>query len=162
MRAVLQRVSSASVTVGEETVGRCGKGLLILLGVEKGDGEEAAGRLAAKIAGLRVFEDEKGKMNLPPVAVGAEFLVISNFTLCADCRRGNRPDFFSAEAPEEARRLYEYFTARLSALSGCPTSCGRFGADMKVALVNDGPVTLVIDSDRLNAPKNTSDGGEKR
>ncbi|MBQ7125405.1 MAG: D-tyrosyl-tRNA(Tyr) deacylase [Clostridia bacterium] len=153
MRAVIQRVLSASVEVDGEIVGSCGRGLLILLGVKKGDCEEDAELLAAKLSKLRIFEDENGKMNLSPTDIGGELLVISNFTLCADCRRGNRPDFFEAEAPAEAKRLYEFFTERIKALSGLKTENGIFGADMKVSLENDGPVTIVIDSEELKKPK---------
>ena len=153
MRAVLQRVREAAVTVGGETVGACGVGFLILLGVEKGDTERDAERLAAKIARLRVFDDENGKMNLSLTDVGGSMLVVSNFTLCADCRHGNRPDYFGAEAPKRAERLYEYFTDRVAALSGRPVGTGRFGADMELRLVNDGPVTITLESAALARPK---------
>ena len=146
MRAVVQRVSGASVAVSGETVGKCGRGFLILLGVAKGDTEADADVLAAKLSKLRVFEDGNGKMNLSLSDIGGELLIISNFTLYADCRHGNRPDFLMAQAPAEANRLYEYFTDRMKTLSGCPTETGVFGADMKVSIENDGPVTLVIDS----------------
>lgn len=149
MRAVIQRVKRAAVTVEGQTVGSCGQGFLILLGVRKGDAESDADLLAAKIAKLRVFCDGNGKMNLALGDVGGELLVISNFTLCANCRHGNRPDYFDAEAPDRAKALYEYFTARLSDLSGCQTETGEFGADMEVSLVNDGPVTIVIDSEEF-------------
>ena len=149
MRAVVQRVSGASVAVSGETVGKCGRGFLILLGVAKGDTEADADVLAAKLSKLRVFEDGNGKMNLSLSDIGGELLIISNFTLYADCRHGNRPDFLMAEAPAEANRLYEYFTDRMKTLSGCPTETGVFGADMKVSIENDGPVTLVIDSPEL-------------
>ena len=151
MRAVVQRVSGASVAVSGETVGKCGRGFLILLGVAKGDTEADADVLAAKLSKLRVFEDGNGKMNLSLSDIGGELLIISNFTLYADCRHGNRPDFLMAEAPAEANRLYEYFTDRMKTLSGCPTETGVFGADMKVESVNDGPLTLVVDTDQLNA-----------
>lgn len=153
MRAVVQRVSGASVAVSGETVGKCGRGFLILLGVAKGDTEADADVLAAKLSKLRVFEDGNGKMNLSLSDIGGELLIISNFTLYADCRHGNRPDFLMAEAPAEANRLYEYFTDRMKTLSGCPTETGVFGADMKVSIENDGPVTLVIDSPELKKKK---------
>ena len=153
MRAVVQRVSGASVAVSGETVGKCGRGFLILLGVAKGDTEADADVLAAKPSKLRVFEDGNGKMNLSLSDIGGELLIISNFTLYADCRHGNRPDFLMAEAPAEANRLYEYFTDRMKTLSGCPTETGVFGADMKVSIENDGPVTLVIDSPELMKKK---------
>lgn len=153
MRAVVQRVSGASVAVFGETVGKCGRGFLILLGVAKGDTEADADVLAAKLSKLRVFEDGNGKMNLSLSDIGGELLIISNFTLYADCRHGNRPDFLMAEAPAEANRLYEYFTDRMKILSGCPTETGVFGADMKVSIENDGPVTLVIDSPELMKKK---------
>ena len=153
MRAVVQRVSGASVAVSGETVGKCGRGFLILLGVAKGDTEADADVLAAKLSKLRVFEDGNGKMNLSLSDIGGELLIISNFTLYADCRHGNRPDFLMAEAPAEANRLYEYFTDKMKTLSGCPTETGVFGADMKVSIENDGPVTLVIDSPELMKKK---------
>ena len=153
MRAVVQRVSGASVAVSGETVGKCGRGFLILLGVAKGDTEADVDVLAAKLSKLRVFEDGNGKMNLSLSDIGGELLIISNFTLYADCRHGNRPDFLMAEAPAEANRLYEYFTDRMKTLSGCPTETGVFGADMKVSIENDGPVTLVIDSPELMKKK---------
>ena len=153
MRAVVQRVSGASVAVSGETVGKCGRGFLILLGVAKGDTEADADVLAAKLSKLRVFEDGNGKMNLSLSDIGGELLIISNFTLYADCRHGNRPDFLMAEAPAGANRLYEYFTDRMKTLSGCPTETGVFGADMKVSIENDGPVTLVIDSPELMKKK---------
>lgn len=153
MRAVVQRVSGASVAVSGETVGKCGRGFLILLGVAKGDTEADADVLAAKLSKLRVFEDGNGKMNLSLSDIGGGLLIISNFTLYADCRHGNRPDFLMAEAPAEANRLYEYFTDRMKTLSGCPTETGVFGADMKVSIENDGPVTLVIDSPELMKKK---------
>ena len=119
----------------------------------KGDTEADADVLAAKLSKLRVFEDGNGKMNPSLSDIGGELLIISNFTLYADCRHGNRPDFLMAEAPAEANRLYEYFTDRMKTLSGCPTETGVFGADMKVSIENDGPVTLVIDSPELMKKK---------
>lgn len=137
----------------ERLSGNAEEGFLILLGVAKGDTEADADVLAAKLSKLRVFEDGNGKMNLSLSDIGGELLIISNFTLYADCRHGNRPDFLMAEAPAEANRLYEYFTDRMKTLSGCPTETGVFGADMKVSIENDGPVTLVIDSPELMKKK---------
>ncbi len=146
MKAVLQRVLRAKVDVDGKTAGECEKGFLILLGVAKGDDEEDADVIVSKISKLRVFEDENGKMNLSVKDISGEFLIISNFTLCADCRHGNRPDFFGAEVPSRARELYEYFIEKMKSESGCKTENGIFGADMKVSIENDGPVTIVIDS----------------
>ncbi|HJC65954.1 MAG: D-tyrosyl-tRNA(Tyr) deacylase [Lachnospiraceae bacterium] len=148
MRAVVQRVLSAGVTVEGETIGRIGKGFMILLGVSGEDTEETAGRMADKICRLRIFEDENGKTNLSLGDVGGELLVVSQFTLYADCRKGNRPSFIKAGEPEKANRLYEYFMdccrQHVSVVER-----GRFGADMKVELVNDGPFTLMLDSQEL-------------
>lgn len=140
MRAVVQRVASASVAVDGEVVGSIGCGLLVLLGVREGDGEAEADRIAAKLAALRVFEDADGKMNLSVLDVGGDVLVVSNFTLYADARRGNRPSFVDAARPELAEPLVERVREALGAKGG------RFGARMAVELVNDGPVTLVIDT----------------
>jgi D-aminoacyl-tRNA deacylase len=140
MRAVVQRVSSASVMAGGDSVASIGRGLLVLLGVRAGDGEAEADRIAAKLEALRVFEDDAGKMNLSVRDVGGEVLVVSNFTLYGDTRKGNRPSFVKAARPEEAEPLVERVRAALGAQGG------RFGARMAVELVNDGPVTLVIDS----------------
>ncbi len=140
MRAVVQRVSSASVTVDGEVVGSIGRGLLVLLGVRDGDGEAEADKLAAKLEALRVFEDDAGKMNLSVRDVGAELLVVSNFTVYGDARKGNRPSYACAARPEVAEPLVERVRAALGAQGG------RFGARMAVELVNDGPVTLVIDA----------------
>ena len=148
MRAVVQRVLSAGVTVEGETIGRIGKGFMILLGVSGEDTEETAGRMADKICRLRIFEDENGKTNLSLGDVGGELLVVSQFTLYADCRKGNRPSFIKAGEPEKANRLYEYFMdccrQHVSVVER-----GRFGADMKVELVNNGPFTLMLDSQEL-------------
>ena len=139
MRAVVQRVSSASVAVDGETVATIGRGLVVLLGVRDGDGEADADKMAAKLQGLRVFEDDDGRMNLSVRDVGGELLVVSNFTLYGDARKGNRPGFAQAARPEAAEPLVERVRAALAAQGG------RFGARMAVELVNDGPVTLVID-----------------
>ena len=148
MRAVLTRVNSASVTIDGEVVGSIGKGFLILLGVGPQDTEKECRYLAEKALGLRVFEDENGKMNLGLDAVNGQVLVVSQFTLYGNSRRGRRPSFAEAAGPELGNRLYEQFLADCEAL-GYPPQHGRFGADMQVASVNDGPVTLVLDTDQL-------------
>lgn len=148
MRAVVQRVSEASVTIAGDMVGRIGRGLLVLVGVEQGDGHGDADWLAGKIAALRIFSDADGRMNLAVREVGGETLVVSQFTLLADTARGNRPGFTRAARPEEAVPLYEHFTSALGAAAGRPPQRGVFAADMRVALVNDGPVTIWIDSRR--------------
>lgn len=153
MRAVLQRVSEASVTIDENIIGKCGRGLMILLGVAEGDTEKEAEMLANKIIKLRIFEDENGKMNLSVGDIGGEMLIVSQFTLLADYRRGNRPDFLASAEPSRANQLYEYFVS-LMRNAGFPVGTGQFGADMKVSLINDGPVTIVMDTDVLKAPKN--------
>lgn len=145
MRAVLQRVTEAEVRVDGEVVGSIGKGFFILLGVSDEDNETVADKLADKICKLRIFEDENGKTNLSLQDVGGELLVVSQFTLYADCRKGNRPSFIGAGAPAEANRLYEYFMERCKTHVG-KVEHGTFGADMKVSLVNDGPFTLTLDS----------------
>lgn len=145
MRALLQRVSHASVTVEGEVVGRTGPGLLILICAMQGDGEAQADQLASKIAKLRIFTDEAGKMNRSVRDIGGSALVVSQFTLAADTSRGNRPGFSSAASPDEGRRLYEYFAERMAA-EGVPVETGRFGADMKVELLNNGPVTIWMES----------------
>ena len=145
MRAVVQRVSRAQVAVDGEVVGDIGRGLLVLLGVTHTDNEADADYLAGKIAGLRIFEDENGKMNLDTATVSGGILVVSQFTLYGDVRRGKRPSFDAAAAPERARQLYEYFVERIRAAGlGCQT--GRFQEMMQVELVNDGPVTILLDS----------------
>jgi D-tyrosyl-tRNA(Tyr) deacylase len=148
MRAVVQRVSRAQVAIDGEIVGEVGRGLLVLLGVTHADTEVDAGYLADKIAGLRVFEDENGKMNLDTAAVGGGILVVSQFTLYGDVRRGKRPSFDAAAKPERARQLYEYFAARIRA-AGLPCQTGRFQEMMEVELVNDGPVTILLDSAKI-------------
>jgi len=148
MRAVVQRVSEASVTVAGDVVGRIGRGLLVLLGVEEGDAAADADWLAGKIAALRIFGDGDGKMNLGVREVGGETLVVSQFTLLAETARGNRPSFVRAARPDDAVPLYERFTGALGAAVGRPPERGVFAADMRVALVNDGPVTIWIDSRR--------------
>ena len=148
MRTVVQRVTHASVKVDGQTIGEIGKGFLILLGVAEEDDEAIADKMADKICRLRIFEDENGKTNLSLADVGGEILVVSQFTLYADCKKGNRPSFVKAGNPEKANRLYEYFMKR------CETHVqtvehGQFGADMKVELLNDGPVTIMLDTDEI-------------
>lgn len=144
MRVVLQRVREASVKVDGQFVGRIGKGWLVLLGVHKGDSIEGVEWLVEKCVNLRAFADDSGKMNLSVLDVGGEMLVVSQFTLAGDCRKGRRPGFDQAAAPQDAKGLYEAFCERLAA-SGVPVERGVFQADMQVSLVNDGPVTFVID-----------------
>lgn len=148
MRAIIQRVAHASVTIDGAVHGKIGPGLLILLGVSEEDAEEDARYLADKCAGLRIFTDENDKMNLSAADIGGGLLVISQFTLYGDCRRGKRPSFVRAARPEKAILLYEAFLARCRA-SGLPVETGEFGADMKVELLNDGPVTIVMDTDEM-------------
>ena len=145
MRSVIQRVSSASVTVDGEVVGKIGSGLLVLLAVAPGDGERELDWMAGKVSRLRIFGDASGKMNLSVRDVGGQVLVVSQFTLYGDCRKGNRPSFTGSAGPALAEPLYERFIERLAA-EGLHVESGRFGAMMDVALVNDGPVTLVLDS----------------
>lgn len=144
MRALVQRVSEASVRVDGAVIGEIGAGLLILVCAMQGDDEARAAALAARIAKLRIFRDAAGKMNLSLKDTGGAALVVSQFTLAADTSRGNRPGFSAAAAPAEGERLYAHFTERMRA-EGIETATGRFGADMKVSLVNDGPVTLWLD-----------------
>ena len=145
MKALLQRVLEASVSVGDEVVGRIGPGLLVLLGVGRGDGEREVSWMADKVANLRIFEDAGGKMNRSVIDGSRSILVVSQFTLYGDARKGRRPSFAEACEPAEANPLYELFCERSRAL-GLDVQQGRFGAQMKVALVNDGPVTLILDS----------------
>lgn len=145
MRAVVQRVGRATVAVGGKTVGEIGRGILVFLGVEKGDLESDARYLLDKIVALRIFEDDNGKMNRCLTDVSGSLLVVSQFTLLGDVRKGRRPSFVDAEEPERAQQLYELFMA-LARTTGIPVSGGVFQAMMEVSLVNDGPVTFVIDS----------------
>ncbi|MGI3184504.1 D-aminoacyl-tRNA deacylase [Nioella aestuarii] len=146
MRALIQRVSEASVQVDGQIVGQTGRGLLILVCAMQGDTEAKAETLANKISKLRIFQDDAGKMNLSLAAIEGSALVVSQFTLAADTSRGNRPGFSTAAAPADGDRLYQHFAAHLASL-GIPTETGRFGADMKVSLINDGPVTIWIDTE---------------
>lgn len=145
MRAVIQRVSVAWVEVDGKEAGRIGQGILVLLGVEKGDTERDAEYLIDKVSHLRIFEDGEGKMNRSVLETGGGVLIVSQFTLCGDCRKGRRPSFARAAGPDEGRRLYEY-AVDLARKSGLPVATGIFQARMQVHLVNDGPVTLLIDS----------------
>ena len=148
MKFVIQRVTRASVTIDNETVGKIGKGFLVLVGIENSDNEQVADKMVKKLCSLRIFEDENGKTNLDINSVGGELLVISQFTLYADCHHGNRPSFINAGRPELAEPLYEYI------VEACKKNVpivekGRFGADMKVELLNDGPFTIVLDSKEI-------------
>ena len=148
MKAVVTRVSRAKLTIDGTPAAGIGIGFLVLLGVKTGDTIEDAVYLADKCAALRVFEDDGGKMNLSLSDVGGEMMVVSNFTLCADCARGRRPDFFHAARPEEAIPIYEAFLDRLRE-QDVPVCTGKFGADMQIDHVNDGPVTLILDTEQM-------------
>lgn len=152
MKAVIQRVSEAGVRVDGRTVGAVERGVLVLLGVEKGDSTKEADWLAEKIANLRIFEDAAGKMNLSLLDIKGELLAVSQFTLAGNCSKGRRPSFDTAAPPEEANQLYEYFVGKTWEL-GIPVQTGIFQADMKVSLVNDGPVTFILET-----PKNKERG----
>lgn len=148
MKFLVQRVKEASVTVEEKVTGKINKGFLVLIGVCTEDTEEVADKMLKKLLGLRIFEDENGKTNLSLADVEGELLLVSQFTLYADCKKGNRPSFIKAGKPEHANRLYEYIIAK--AKETVPTvETGIFGADMKVSLVNDGPFTVILDSVEL-------------
>ena len=152
MIAIIQRVNHAEVTVDGNSVGKCGKGFLILLGVASGDTYADADAIIKKIPSLRIFTDADDKMNLSLNDIGGEILAISNFTLLANCRRGNRPDYMGAEKPEAASRMYDYFVDKLRE-SVPHVATGIFGADMKIDAQNDGPVTIILDSNALRAPR---------
>jgi D-tyrosyl-tRNA(Tyr) deacylase len=145
MKIVVQRVSEAHVSVGEETVGRIGKGVVVFLGIAKDDTEEDAGHLVSKLTQLRMFDDEAGNLNLSSREVGASFLIVSQFTIYGDCRKGRRPSFDRAAAPQKAETLYNYFVGKLRAMN-VTVKTGVFRAMMKVHLVNDGPVTLILET----------------
>lgn len=146
MRLVIQRVNHASVTVDRERIGAIDRGLLIFLGIADGDTEAMVNKYVKKLSGLRIFEDENGKTNLSLTDVGGEILVVSQFTLYADCKKGNRPSFTRAGSPDFANQLYEYFKKQCAETFG-RVECGSFGADMKIELENDGPFTILWDSD---------------
>ena len=148
MKIVIQRVSEASVTIDGTVHGKIGKGFLLLVGVTNADTEQTARKMADKLSKLRIFEDEQGKMNLSLTQAGGEILSVSQFTLLADCRKGNRPSFTGAGSPEHAEMLYLYLNEYLRSL-GFTVEEGIFGAEMKVRLLNDGPVTILLDSDQL-------------
>lgn len=152
MRALIQRVSSASVTIAGEETAAINGGLLILLGVTHGDGEAEVDYLAAKCAGLRIFRDDEDKMNRSVADVSGEVIVVSQFTLYADCRKGKRPAFVDAAPPETAIPLYERFVEKLRE-TGLRVGTGRFGADMQVSLLNDGPVTILMDTEEMMKKK---------
>jgi D-tyrosyl-tRNA(Tyr) deacylase len=149
MRVVVQRCSRAEVRIDGVSVGKIGQGFMLLVGITETDTSAEADLLAKKIAQLRVFEDEAGKMNLAIRDVGGAILSISQFTLYADCRKGNRPSFIRAARPEQASPLYDYFNETLRTTYGLTVETGRFGADMKVDFINDGPVTILLDTDEL-------------
>jgi D-tyrosyl-tRNA(Tyr) deacylase len=155
VRIVLQRVSEASVAVDGEVVASVGSGLLLLVGIADGDDEAEARKLAQKCAEMRIFSDEQGRFNLSVPDVGGEALVVSQFTLLADVRRGRRPSFEGAARPEAAEPLVEAFAEAMRSL-GVPTRTGRFGAKMSVSLVNDGPVTIVLDSGAMERPRRSA------
>ncbi len=146
MKALIQRVSSASVTVEGNCVAEINTGLLILLGVSESDNQKEASWLASKVVNMRIFNDSEGKMNLSLLDVGGDALAVSQFTLYADARKGNRPSYIQAARPELAKPMYEAFVAELEKLLGKPVPTGVFGADMKVSLVNDGPVTIMLET----------------
>ncbi len=152
MRFLIQRVTKASVAVDGEIVGKINKGFLVLVGVAEEDTEEIADKMVKKLLGLRIFEDAEGKTNLDLKAVEGELLMVSQFTLYADCRKGNRPSFIKAGNPEHANRLYEYVMAQCREEVSV-VEHGSFGADMKVELLNDGPFTIMLDSDELAVPR---------
>ena len=150
MRFVIQRVTSASVAVEGEVIGAIDRGFLVLIGCREGDDKDIADKMIRKLLGMRIFEDENGKTNLSLDAVGGGLLLVSQFTLYADCRKGNRPSFFKSGDPEKAEALYEYIISQCrNAAPGMQIETGSFGADMKVSLLNDGPFTIILDSDEL-------------
>ena len=149
MRFLIQVVKNASVTVDDAVIGAIDRGFLVFVGVCDEDTKEIADKMVRKMANLRIFEDENGKTNLSISDVGGSMLVISQFTLYADCRKGNRPSFIKAGNPDHAERMYEYIISELKNTYNIPAESGKFGADMKVSLINDGPFTIFLDSDEL-------------
>ena len=148
MRFVIQRVNNASVTVDNNVIGAINKGFLVLVGINNDDNEQIADKMIKKLIGMRIFEDSEGKTNLDLAAVNGELLIVSQFTLYADCKKGNRPSFTKAGAPGHANRLYEYIINECRKIVSVVEN-GSFGADMKVSLVNDGPFTIILDSDEI-------------
>lgn len=148
MKAIIQRVRRSSVTIDGTVVGKIGPGLTLLLGVTESDTEKQCDYLAEKAVNLRIFEDDAGKMNRSLLDIGGEMLIISQFTLCADCRKGRRPSFIAAARPEQAVPLYERFIAQVQT-QGVQTASGQFGADMLVSIENDGPVTIILDTEEI-------------
>ena len=149
MRFVIQRVSTASVKVDGELIGAINKGFMVLIGVADGDTKEIADKMVDKMIKLRIFEDSEGKTNLALFDVGGEILLVSQFTLYADCKKGNRPSFIKAGNPTFANEMYEYIINKCKSYEGLKVERGKFGADMKVELINDGPFTIVLDSDEM-------------
>jgi len=146
MRIIIQRVSEASVSIDDQVVGAIGKGFVVLLGIVEDDGTDDVDWLVGKVTRMRIFADEEGKMNRCLKDVGGELLVVSQFTLHANTRKGNRPSFIKAARPESAIPLYQQFLEKASQEMGKPCACGQFGADMQISLINDGPVTIMVDS----------------
>lgn len=149
MKFVIQRVLNSSVKVDSETIGSIGKGFMVLIGVADTDTKEIADKLVDKMIKLRIFEDNKGKTNLSLSDVGGELLLVSQFTLYADCKKGNRPSFIRAGKPDFANEMYEYIISKCKTYEGLKVERGKFGADMKVELINDGPFTIVLDSEEM-------------
>lgn len=149
MRLVIQRVQSASVKIDDKVVGSIDKGFMVLFGACEDDNTIIADKMLKKLAGLRIFEDENGKTNLSLNDVGGQILLVSQFTLYADCKKGNRPSFSKSGDPQKANELYEYSVSKLREEYGFDVKTGRFGADMKVSLINDGPFTIILDSDEI-------------
>ena len=145
MKILIQRVKKAEVKIGEENISSITKGILALVGIEKGDSKEQAEKLAKKITNLRIFPDENDKMNLSLIDINGEMLIVSQFTLCGDCKKGTRPSFDNSAPPDFANELYEYFVSQVKTY-GIKTGTGRFGAMMEVALINDGPVTFMLEA----------------
>lgn len=149
MKFVIQRVKKANVKVDNEIIGAIDKGFMVLIGVSNDDAKEIADKMVDKMIKLRIFEDSEGKTNLSLNEVGGALLLISQFTLYADCKKGNRPSFIKAGSPDLANEMYNYIISRCKTVDGLKVECGRFGADMKVELINDGPFTIVLDSDEI-------------
>ena len=148
MKFVIQRVSQASVTINQQVTGKIDKGFLVLIGISSSDTKETADKMIRKMLGLRIFEDAEGKTNLSLSAVNGQLLLVSQFTLYADCRKGNRPSFMNAGAPDAAEELYEYIIQKCRA-ENYPVETGIFGADMKISLINDGPFSIILDCEKF-------------